>query len=362
MVAKEREDRNAPGLVEHDSTPSDVPDRGGIEQPAMGDALKERPDDGVVCEVRIPTYRRPALLRRALQSLKAQTETKWRALVLDDGPGQEGRPVVAEMDDARVLYRPNRAQLRAAGNIDQAFRSRAYTAARFCCVLEDDNAFLPDFIAANVAIAQREDVQIVLRNQLVARDNGNEYSETGNTTRGHIFAEGPLDVLALRAALFFCEGISNGGLFWRADLRSDLAVGPSIRWAGLQEFARTLQIRQSVRFAAEPLAIFSLPPDSTTSTREPLSNRQFNRARQSVLQAVVSRHGEAVVEEARAMAEAAGLHGPYSQAMGDLLRPEGAFAASLRLVAKGLAKRVLVSDPMRSYLKDWLPQDRSFLY
>lgn len=48
-----------------------------------------------------PTYNRPALLRQALESLQAQTDPVWEAIVVDDGDGT-GLELVREFDDQRI--------------------------------------------------------------------------------------------------------------------------------------------------------------------------------------------------------------------------------------------------------------------
>jgi glycosyltransferase involved in cell wall biosynthesis len=42
-----------------------------------------------LCEVRIPTYKRPDLLKRALSNLRKQTYDNWQAIAFDDSPEQE---------------------------------------------------------------------------------------------------------------------------------------------------------------------------------------------------------------------------------------------------------------------------------
>jgi glycosyltransferase involved in cell wall biosynthesis len=48
-----------------------------------------------------PTYNRPTLLRQALESLQAQGDPIWEAIVVDDGDGR-GLELVREFDDQRI--------------------------------------------------------------------------------------------------------------------------------------------------------------------------------------------------------------------------------------------------------------------
>lgn len=76
-----------------------------------------------LCEVRIPTYKPPGLLRRSLSSLVEQTYSNWNAIVLDDSLEQEAKNVVNKFNDDRIIYKPNEKNIGRAKNIDYAFLS-----------------------------------------------------------------------------------------------------------------------------------------------------------------------------------------------------------------------------------------------
>jgi glycosyltransferase involved in cell wall biosynthesis len=78
-------------------------------------------DTNELCEVRVPTYRRLTLLKRALQSLISQTYPNWRCIVFDDCPNGTARSVVDSLCDHRIYYSHNERRLGAIGNKDQAF-------------------------------------------------------------------------------------------------------------------------------------------------------------------------------------------------------------------------------------------------
>ena len=102
-------------------------------------------------EIRIPTYKRPALLRRALNSVLEQSYSDWLAIVFDDSPGQEGQPVVQSLNDPRLIYQPNDKNLGGSANIDQAFYSGSYIeGSEFATILEDDNWWYPEFLQKNI--------------------------------------------------------------------------------------------------------------------------------------------------------------------------------------------------------------------
>lgn len=301
-----------------------------------------------LCEVRVPTFRRPAMLRRALASLRAQIEPRWTAIVMDDSPDCEAARVAEEFADPRILYQANKGRGGAAINIDRAFRTSSYTGTPYAFALEDDNALDPDFVADNIARLETSRCEILLRNQRIGVEAPDmEYRPTDLTTRGSVLEDGHVDVLTLRAALFFCEGISNGGLFWRTDARSDLQVGPAVKSAALQEHVRTLKIDTPIVFAADPLATFSLPPGGET-TREPLENRMYNRARQAILRRLLRQHGSTLVEAAQRLARTDEMQRRLTKELADILHFPDA-VSDLRQGAKGLAKIALIRDPLAQY-------------
>lgn len=217
---------------------------------------------------RTPTYKRPEALRRALQSMIAQTSTNWVCDVFDDDPSEGGRSVVAELGDPRIHYTANKAQLFASRNIDHCFTSDNPHGAEFFCVVEDDNFILPEFCAANIALARREGVEIVLRNQLIEHASGTAAAHVGTIgVLDDLFTEGLYPADEFRLALLAGIGVSNGGLFWSVRARSPLEIGYACT-ATLQEYLRTYSIAEPVYVAMEPLAIWAENAEQTTRNAE----------------------------------------------------------------------------------------------
>lgn len=300
------------------------------------------------------------MLERALRSLLVQTHREWVALVMDDSPEREGQAVVARLADSRIQYWPNPERLGCAGNLDQAFATGGYTTAGFACVLEDDNWYLPDFISANIRALDQSGLSILLRNQRMVWDAPNPVpNNLPATTRGEIFQEGPVPLLMLRASQFFSQGLSNGGLFWRTTARSPLKVGQTVATSALQEYCRTIQVREPVWFAHEPLAVFSVAPQTS---REPLANRVLNRGKQSIWRHLLRRHGSALVQEARRMARTSIMEYQLEMALFDALAFQHIYSSAwrregIRQTAKGLAKILTLPDPLKEF---WQKCDEKF--
>ncbi len=97
----------------------------------------------------IPTYDRPQLLARALRSVLAQSFGDFEVLVIDDGPSEETAAVTAGCRDTRVRYlrQPRNRGVAAARN-----RGLREARGRYIAFLDDDDEWLPDKLARQVAL------------------------------------------------------------------------------------------------------------------------------------------------------------------------------------------------------------------
>ncbi len=103
----------------------------------------------------IPTYRRPRLLKRAIQSVLAQTHRDLRVRIYDNASGDDTPDVVrgfAEAD-ARVSYVAHSANIGATQNFQ--FGMNEVETPFFSC-LSDDDVLFPDFYTAALAAFARE--------------------------------------------------------------------------------------------------------------------------------------------------------------------------------------------------------------
>ncbi|PJI91451.1 glycosyl transferase family 2 [Yoonia maricola] len=207
--------------------------------------------------IRTPTYKRPVALRRCLESLQAQTATHWVCDVFDDCPDGSGAAVVAALDDPRVRYHQNRPQRFASKNIDQCFSKDNPHDAAYFFVLEDDNFVLPTFISDNIAICEKNGVNLVFRNQLVELDSGTERARLSPIgILEDKLAGGLYTADVFRLCLMADIGVSNGGLFWSRDAATDLEIHLECS-ATLQEYLRTFAICEPIYVAMEPLAVWA---------------------------------------------------------------------------------------------------------
>jgi glycosyltransferase involved in cell wall biosynthesis len=313
-----------------------------------------------ICEIRIPTYKRPDWLRRALTSALGQDYPSIRVIVLEDSPQNEGKDVVASFNDPRVIYQPNSKNLGCAGNTDLAFSSIPMAGGEYFTVLDDDNWLYPEFVSANINSIKSSGCLIVLRNQQIWHQGKGDPTPTDLTTRGGWFTEGTFSPMQLQARLFFSEGISHGGMFWHKDARSNLQVGPLVTDAGLAEHCRTLQVIEPIYFGTKPLAAFALMVGELR-IRSVVKARKYNRARQAILRQLIQRYGEEVMRVARGVVshDAAKLDQFHLSQLDALDLQRDAFSPgtsrSLKQVFKGIAKILFVENPLKEYLRSSSP-------
>lgn len=98
----------------------------------------------------IPTFRRPALLKEAIQSVLSQARVSVEVIVIDDSPEGSARDTVLALDDARVNYELGTPP---SGGRPALVRNHGATRARgrFIHFLDDDDRAAPGFYSAAVA-------------------------------------------------------------------------------------------------------------------------------------------------------------------------------------------------------------------
>jgi len=219
-------------------------------------------------QVRTPTYRRPAALRRALESVMAQSWDNWIVDVYDDDPLRAGEKICAELADPRIRYHANSPQRFASRNIDSCFSAENPNDADYFCVLEDDNYLLPDFFADNMRLCREHGVEIVLRNQLIEYQSATPSAHLSDGgVLDHLFVEGLYAPEIFRMSLLVGIGVSNGGLFWSRAATSRLEIGFKCT-ATMQEYMRTFSVNELIYLAMEPKAVWAENASQTTRNAE----------------------------------------------------------------------------------------------
>lgn len=305
------------------------------------------------CEIRVPTYKRPAWLKRALSSLIAQDYPHWKAIVMDDSTDQEAISVIESLGDNRIIYSPNPKNIGCAANLDRAFASQGLIGGTYAYVLEDDNWLMPNFLLENIRALESSSVNIILRNQEVWEQSENKHTSTGQTTRGFWFEQKIYQPLELYASLFFFEGISNGGLFWRTSVKSNFQVGNTVTDSGLQEYCRTIQIIEPIYFTSNPLCVWS-KMQLDLSSRNSINNRVFGKGQQVIAMYLLEKYEQKIVEVAKNIALRVDKMKELEMSLLNALYLNYSFCHIDKLAAfknyfKSYAKYIFIGNPLNKY-------------
>ena len=131
----------------------------------------------------IPTYRRPKLLRRAIQSVLNQTYPHFLVCVYDNASGDETADVVAEIArrDSRVRYHRHPENI---GLVRNFAYGAAQVATPFLDFLSDDDLLLPKFFETAMAAFERYPQAMMFVGETV------EAAQDGSNPRSSPWREG----------------------------------------------------------------------------------------------------------------------------------------------------------------------------
>ena len=122
--------------------------------------------------VHVITFRRPLLLKRCLESVRAQTFADWTLEVLNDDPS-DGRvaELIRALDDPRIRLSEPCIHRGATANFNHAFRPLEEP---FASILEDDNWWEPGFLATMLAALERHpDAELACGNERLWTEEAN---------------------------------------------------------------------------------------------------------------------------------------------------------------------------------------------
>jgi glycosyltransferase involved in cell wall biosynthesis len=102
-----------------------------------------------IVSVLMPTYQQAAFIRRALESLRAQTLAAWELIVVDDGSTDETATILTGYDDARIHVVRNTRNQGLGAALNQA---TALARGRYLAYLPSDDLYDPDHLARLVAL------------------------------------------------------------------------------------------------------------------------------------------------------------------------------------------------------------------
>jgi glycosyltransferase involved in cell wall biosynthesis len=202
----------------------------------------------------IPTRQRPALVPRAVRSALAQTLPEVEVLVVIDGPDDSTARALAGIDDPRLrmVQRPESGGAPAARNT-----GAAEARGRWVALLDDDDEWLPDKLAAQLELAKNSPYPLpIVASRLFVRTPRTEF-----LLPRRLPAPGePLsEYLSVRHGLFHGEGfIQTSTIFAPTELLRRVPFADGLR--RMQELDWTLRCLEvdgvGLVYSEEPLVIW----------------------------------------------------------------------------------------------------------
>lgn len=90
-----------------------------------------------------PTYKRPDLLRRAINSVRNQTFGDYEHIIIDDGNDQETKRLVSEFNDKKIIFHQHSTRKGAAAGYNSGIN---LAKGQFILFLDDDDEYMPLFL------------------------------------------------------------------------------------------------------------------------------------------------------------------------------------------------------------------------
>jgi glycosyltransferase involved in cell wall biosynthesis len=210
--------------------------------------------------VHLFTYRRPALLPRAVASLRAQTFTDWVCELHNDAP-EDPFPaeLVRQTADSRIMLRSHDKNLGAVASFNLAFSPAAEP---FVSLLEDDNWWEPTLLARLLAeLDSRPECGVAWANMRLWREEPDGNWTDTNETIWPVINRPALTIAWPQPLQIDTPLHSHGAMLMRSTVSQYLGV-PSTTPLDIIEPFRERSFHYPLVFIPEPLANFALTRES----------------------------------------------------------------------------------------------------
>jgi len=109
----------------------------------------------------IPTYKRPHLIRRAIQSVLNQTYKNFEIVIVDSSPDNETEKVVNSFNDKRIKYIHNKVRTYPPAARNQGVRESSQDS-KYIAFLDDDDEYFPQYLEKTIKrLEEKNDLAFV---------------------------------------------------------------------------------------------------------------------------------------------------------------------------------------------------------
>jgi glycosyltransferase involved in cell wall biosynthesis len=209
----------------------------------------------------LPTYRRPKLLPRALDSLLAQTFEEWQCEVHNDDPADTfpGK-LIESIGDRRIRLHQHQRNIGANATFNLIY---CPVAQEFYSLLEDDNWWDPEFLDTMVAeLRRRPEVIMAWCNQKIWEElPDGTWRDTGRLVTPANESAPPEPVWFGQFRQMAGALHSNGAMLMRSVRGESYEVPIDWPFAAVEPF-RERMVRHPLLFVPKPLAVYSRTRDT----------------------------------------------------------------------------------------------------
>jgi glycosyltransferase involved in cell wall biosynthesis len=209
----------------------------------------------------MPTHRRPATLRRAIQSLISQAFEDWICEVHNDAPDDEEPAVIlAEFADRRIELHRHKTNWGAVATLNHAYAGGSEP---YATILEDDNWWEPGFLARLLeTLEKNRSSNLAWSNMRIWQQLENESWRDTGTTVWPTTKSNECETLEFPTLLQLTDSLhSHGAMLFRRRIAMCALVPPQTPLA-IIEAVRERAIAGQVNLIREPLANFSVTLDT----------------------------------------------------------------------------------------------------
>ena len=201
----------------------------------------------------IPTYNRPHLIGRAIQSILNQTYQNFEIVVIDDSPNDETEKVVKKFGDARIKYIHNKIRSNLPKARNQGVRESS-SDSKYIAFLDDDDEYLPQFLKKVIEVFEKEhNIDVIITNAQVMDEEDKAISKLFyNSNSREFWRQEVGNGCIIRKKIFIDED------FWYDERKviEDLDFGIRVLkdhcWKFLPEILRTYRL-SSCKYATPSL-------------------------------------------------------------------------------------------------------------